>query len=222
MKYCSKVEGRIDGPWTNVPGLTFRKTIRDPLAGKTLYAWQQEILNLIKTEPDDRTINWFWDRNGRTGKTTLGKHITMNYNALFVNGKANDICCAAATILEERDIDIVIFGLTRSDEARLSYRALESLKDGIFFSGKYESRQCIFNPPHIIVFANFAPNLGALSADRWNIFEITDSRETPIGTAVDSSSPCGGGGSSLRRLKQGTTGEFFILSLRLVSCVFEI
>lgn len=58
-------------------------------------------------------------------------------------------------------------------ENYVSYEAIESVKDGIFFSGKYESGMTIFNQPHIICFANFAPDIGKMSSDRWKIFELS-------------------------------------------------
>ena len=51
VKYCTKVETRIAGPWTNVEGLSWRATIKSPLFGKELFDWQIEILELIKNDP---------------------------------------------------------------------------------------------------------------------------------------------------------------------------
>jgi len=30
----------------------------------TLYPWQKKIEDLFFTEPDDRTVNWFWEGTG--------------------------------------------------------------------------------------------------------------------------------------------------------------
>jgi len=49
---------------------------------------------------------------------------------------------------------------------------LESIKNGLFFSGKYESTQVVMNSPHLIIFANEPPDKSKMSADRWHIVRI--------------------------------------------------
>lgn len=74
------------------------------------------------------------------------------------------------------DLKMVIFDLERRQENFVSYSAMEQVKNGCFFSSKYESEIVVFNYVHVVVFANFAPDLQALSADRWNITNITPKR----------------------------------------------
>jgi len=157
IKYCSK-----DGNF-----VTNFKIIIDPLAGKKLYKWQKKVIKIINGPVHDRKIYWFWEPDGCTGKTTLAKHICMNYSALYVNGAGKDIKYALSQV--EEMPDIIIFGIPRSSEGYVSYGALEELKDGILFSPKYESTMMIFNPPHILVFANFEPDRDLISLDRWEI-----------------------------------------------------
>lgn len=143
----------------------------DPLEDVKLYNWQAEVLNVLDTKaPDSRTIYWLWEPNGNRGKTALAKHICLNYNALYVEGKASDVKCAIASMKQKPSV--VIMGLTRSMEDYVSYTALENVKDGIFFSGKYESGMVMYNPPHVLVFANFPPDESKLSTDRWVITEL--------------------------------------------------
>lgn len=175
INYCSKAIGRIEGPWYK--GLDI--AVPRPIKLITEFRpFQQRIINLINnptTKEDDRTIYWFWDKNGNIGKTQLAKYICLNYNALYLSGKSNDIKCAVAKHIEtKKELDIAIFYYTRTVEDYVSYEALESIKDGIFFSGKYESQQVIFNSPILICFSNFPPNENSLSKDRWHIEEITD------------------------------------------------
>lgn len=156
LDYCSK-----DGNFIS----TF-KVIKDPLDGKKLYKWQKKLLKKIKKEPDDRTIMWYWGE-GMDGKTAFAKHLCMKYNATYVNGCAKDVKFAIAKM---KDVpEIVIFGFPRSAEGYVSYSALEEVKDGIIFSTKFESEMKLFNPPHIIVFANFEPDKDMISKDRWYI-----------------------------------------------------
>lgn len=172
IKYCSKVNTRINGPWTNIKNLKFRKTIIDPLACVEKYEWQNEILDIIKSEPDNRKIYWYYDSVGGIGKSTLCKHIIMNYNAVLLGGNARDNFCALKTYNEERDIDIVLFDIPRCQFNKLSYKTIECVKNGIVFNSKYESGQLLFNPPHVIVMCNFEPDMSMLSEDRWHIRKL--------------------------------------------------
>lgn len=150
------------------------RPLLDPLEGIKLYPWQKEILEIInKPCLDKRSIYWIWESNGKTGKTTLAKHICMNYNAIYVQGKTSDIKFAVAKHLEiKKEVDVCIFAFPRSYEDYVSYDAIESIKDGIYFNGKYESNMCIFNSPHVFIFANFEPDTEKLSHDRWKVKEI--------------------------------------------------
>lgn len=136
-----------------------------------LRPWQTDVLTLLAEDPDDRKIHWYFDAEGKKGKTSLAKHICCNMKpALYVQGKSADIKSAIASM----DIKpkIVIFGLPRSLEDYVSYEAIESCKDGIFFSGKYESGMVLYAPPHVIIFANFLPDTSKLSADRWVVHHM--------------------------------------------------
>lgn len=180
VKYCTKLDTRIDGPWSNVPGLQWRKSLVDPLRGVELYGWQKDIVDLMKKDIDFRTVHWYWEPNGCAGKTSLARHMRIKYGSkvLYVNGLSRDILCSFAKQLDEGiDIELIFFGLTRQDMNKVSYKSLEIFKDGIGFSGKYESASLCFNPPHVVVFANFPPDNRCLSEDRWNIVDI---RSVPL------------------------------------------
>lgn len=169
IKYCTKKETRNGKQFTKgIP-----KPIQDPLEGKTLFPWQQKILEELKNDPDPRKINWYWEEKGNTGKTTFCKHLVITKKALYVQGKALDVKCAIAQLIEDGEpIEIVLWDIPRTCEGYVSYDAIESVKNGIFFSGKYESKQVIFNVPHIYIFANFEPETEKLSSDRWNIVKL--------------------------------------------------
>lgn len=68
---------------------------------------------------------------------------------------------------------IIVFDIERSRENFVSYGGIEEVKNGLFFSPKYEGGMCIYNSPHIFVFANFPPDETQLSEDRWNIINIS-------------------------------------------------
>jgi hypothetical protein len=170
--YCSKSDTRVAGPW--VYGCKIPEAPEVPYVFRleTFRPWQTEVIKMIEKEPDDRTIHWYADAIGGSGKTTLCKHIVSNMGpAIYVQGKAADV--KAGIVLLPKKPRIVLFGVTRSQEGFFSYEALESVKDGIFFSGKYESGMVVYKPPWVLVFANFKPELDKLSKDRWVIHDMT-------------------------------------------------
>lgn len=168
--YCSK-DGNFE---TNITGIIIPKKIRDPLEGKELKPFQQEIIDLIKEEPDDRTIHWYWEKDGCKGKTALCKHICIHNNCLILNGKQNDMFDAILRWKEQKGDfpDTIVIDIPRSNIDYVSWGAIEKIKDGLFYSGKYEGGMVIMNSPHVICMANSMPELSKLSLDRWNIKHI--------------------------------------------------
>lgn len=176
IKYCSKRESRLKGPYTNIVNLKYLKTIKDPLEGKKLYKFQKLVCDLVKTEPDDRKIYWFYDLVGNTGKTSLAKHLKLKYKnqMIYCSGSLKDVAFMISKRHEEKvDILIAIWDIPRSYENYVDYKAIEKVKDGMMFCSKYESNDLIFNAPHTMCFANFPPDLKMLSKDRWVITEIS-------------------------------------------------
>lgn len=160
IKYCSKKETRIEGPYDE--NSVFVKII------KNLRPWQKKIIDIISEEPNDRTIHWVYDQEGNNGKTVLCKYMAQKHKAEIFNNACNkDIAYALS-----EEPKICLFDFSRSLEEYVNYGVLESVKNGLIFSGKYESRTKIFNPPHVIIFANFEPDLSKMSKDRWNIITL--------------------------------------------------
>ena len=125
------------------------------------------MVETLEKEPHPREVIWYNDPIGHTGKTFMSKYLTLYKNAIRLeNGKSADIKFAYQG---ER---IVIFYLCRSQMDHFNYEALESMKNGLIFSPKYESKTKIFDIPHVLVFANWLPDQSKLSEDRWNIHTI--------------------------------------------------
>jgi len=160
--YCSKNESRIWGPWVypEPPGAK----PKDPMEGLTLFDWQEDLIRTITGPVDPRTIVWYYDPEGGKGKTWMAKHILLNYEACFFQGgKKSDIAYSW------NGEPVCIFNFARQLEGHVSYDAIESLKDGLIYSAKYESKAKLYNQPHVIVFANWLPDQTALSEDRWDL-----------------------------------------------------
>lgn len=160
------------------PEDTEEEKLIDPLAGKDLYRYQEEIIDMIIGKPHDRHIHWYFSKMGCIGKSSIVKHLCMEHLAVCIGGKFADAQFAIAErVKAKRPVKILLFDIPRSQGNKVSYVALENIKNGNFFSTKYESRQCMFNPPHVIVFANEFPNKMCLSEDRWVIHCLDDEKD---------------------------------------------
>lgn len=138
------------------------------------YDWQQDIIDEADEKVDsDRTINWYWEESGNVGKSTLVKYLIATRNATIISGKASDSLHSVGKRLEAgQDVSLVVVDVPRSMKGYVSYQAIEKIKDGCFFTGKYEGGQYIFDSPHVFVFSNQEPDTDMMSEDRWNIIEI--------------------------------------------------
>lgn len=165
--YTCKTDTRVHGPyyWPE----PIQPGVLDPLLGKVYYTWQKEIIEEIQKHPDPRKIFWYWETTGNVGKSDFCLHLILNYNAVVYDGAKKDILHA------HKGQTVVIFDFDRMKEGTMvSYAAMESLKKGFCFSGKYESGMKVYPKPHIFVFANWPPIMeGTLSEDRWVVKEIT-------------------------------------------------
>ena len=167
-EYCSK------------EGKTYSRGIRMPRALKVLTdddlkPWQKEIVEIIDTEPDDRTIHWYWSAAGGIGKTTFTKYLVHVHQATLLSGKGADVRNGVISHVQQHGEtpELVVFPIPRSFNCEyLSYEALENVKDMLFYSGKYEGGAVCGNCPHLIVFANEPPDETKCSADRWRVVNI--------------------------------------------------
>lgn len=134
--------------------------------------WQIEILNILNTEPDDRKVHWYWSKEGGVGKSQFAKYLVAKKNALFFEeGKKADIMKLIFDAPEER-LQKIVIDVPRDNGNKVSYKSIESIKNGMIYSSKYEGGYKLFNAPHVIVFANEPPEMNRLSNDRWYIQEI--------------------------------------------------
>ncbi len=172
-KYCTKLDTRNGKIYTKGFDIKKQISIIDYFENKTPYLWQQNIIDMLDTIPDERKVYWYWDVKGNIGKSALTRHLLLHYNVLAVSGNARDIKCAYARRIDDKvPVDMVILDIPRSSFNNISYKSIEEIKNGFFFSSKYESKSYVFNIPHLIVFANSAPDISMLSRDRWIIIHL--------------------------------------------------
>lgn len=129
--------------------------------------WQKKIVDLVAAEPDARKIHWYVDPVGGKGKSYLARYLVCEKDAFYTQGGKH-----ADIIYGYQRQRIVIFDLCRDVEGYVPYSVMETLKNGIMFSSKYNSNMSTFPIPHVLVFANFDPDRSKLSADRWDIVNL--------------------------------------------------
>ena len=174
--YCIKEGNYVDNfskSWKLMHGFISIKLINR----EKFYWWQEWIVKEYEKhekEPNDRKIYWLWEAKGCAGKTSLCKWLMAKKNFGFLcNAKTADCAFYVANNLK----DAYAFNYTRSNEDKINYQVLESLKDGLLFSSKYESATVLMDSPFIVCLANFEPDRSKLSADRWEIINIGEKIE---------------------------------------------
>lgn len=127
---------------------------------ENFYDWQIEIIKILNTEPDDRTIYWYWEPDGCAGKTTFQKYVFTHFESVIVlSGKGDDMKNGIVQYqkLNDKLPKIVLINIPRSSKNFISWSGLEQIKDMFFFSGKYEGGNVCGENPHLICFANHTP-----------------------------------------------------------------
>lgn len=142
--------------------------------------WQQRLLDSLNEPADARKIQWWYDEEGAKGKSFLSTYLALTKNAVVLGqGKKADL----AHIWSEHpgpEWPIVVFDVSRqvvqTDGKENPIRHLlalaEDMKNGRVTSTKYNSAVVYRPPPHVVFFANFAPERELLSADRWLVHHI--------------------------------------------------
>lgn len=147
------------------------------------FNWQKEVLSIVKQKPDDRIIYWKYDSGG-TGKSALIKYLCVHLDAIVLSGSSKDIKYGIVKYKELKGYypSIICIDLPRAlsvkwNTDKVSFAGIEEVKNGCFFSPKYESASVVFNAPHVLIFSNVYPNTDLYTEDRWHIRRITLSKE---------------------------------------------
>ena len=127
--------------------------------------WQSRVLDLVSSPADDRSIVWVYDPAGGNGKSRLGTHLCLAMSGIELSGTLNDMKLAYS----QYKSPIVIFDVSRAqaDMSNHLYSMAECLKNGRFFSSKYQSRPVFFEPPHVIFFSN-----SMFESDKWTVDRV--------------------------------------------------
>jgi len=168
IEYCSKERNYVTNFKVDKPLLLIRKI--------DFYLWQLQLHMILTKDPDPRKIYWVWDEHGNIGKSAFAKYMCALHDCIVVGGKTQDIFNGIVNYKKVKEVypEIIIIDCPRQHVNRINYGAIEQVKNGLFFSGKYEAEMLIFNSPHVVVFANSEPDIDQYSADRWCIRKLED------------------------------------------------
>jgi len=136
-----------------------------------LRPWQQDLYHKLVLPPDDRKVTFIVDYTGNSGKTWFAHYYCgLHDNAqVLLPGRKTDM----AMVLRV-DIRCLFIDAPRSRQGELfQYDFLEEVKNGYVFSNKYESRMKRLPKVHVVVMMNEQPDMTKLSADRYDIVEVT-------------------------------------------------
>lgn len=118
-----------------------------------------------------RSITWIYDSRSEWGKSVWAAHVVDFHKGLMVGGKETDMLYGFYDFIKkEGKCDNLIINQTFSKD-KISYNALESLKDGNFFNSKYESGAIRFARPNIVVLSNNMPDMEMMGSNRFQIYD---------------------------------------------------
>lgn len=141
------------------------------VSGEPRFGWQTRVSGRMEAPPNPRSIDFVVDPAGNSGKSWLTRWAMTKFPdscQVLRIGKRDDI---AYSIDETKSI--FLFDVPRTQMEFLQYSVLESLKDQLVFSPKYDSRCKILNRvPYVCVFSNEAPDLTKLTEDRFNVINV--------------------------------------------------
>lgn len=169
INYCTK-EPRLAGPWLK----GFKKPRERRELNFEWRDWQRRLQDIARSDPDDRSIYWYWSEAGSVGKSVMAEWLLLNFNSVICSGKAADMKYLIAEYEENKGFypDVIIFDVPRSSSQYISYTGMEEIKNGIFCSQKYKCKMVVMPHPHVFVFANEEPDEDQISVDRLKVYEI--------------------------------------------------
>ncbi len=173
-RYCCKKDSSVGRSFSNI-----REFVRIPPVDlwddQRAAPWQNDIMALVDAQATDRTIYWYWEPDGGVGKSMLCRHlvITRGDDVFTVSGNSGDLMYGVMKRWEaQKEPKLIIWDLPRAQKVP-DFSGLEAIKNGLFYSTKYESGQILLNTyPHVVVLSNHPPVLDRLSASRWKVIRI--------------------------------------------------
>lgn len=167
-EYAMKSDTRVRGPWSDGSLYLGHDIITN------LWPWQKTVKEITEGPINARDINCIIDPIGNTGKSVFCKYMAFHHKIPVMGwSRTNDILYLVSQIPNKR---CYMFDLARTRSKELAegdiYSAMEGIKNGLFMNSKYQCTMVTMQHPHLWIFTNTMPQLTAMSADRWVLWEI--------------------------------------------------
>lgn len=194
-EYAAKDETRVSDPCYKIPPLEKYQGNDVAMVGDTPYPWQAQLLKEFRAKPDPRKITYVMEPEGNTGKSAFVKYCYLRVPAVILldtGARAQQLAKAACNIVAAMRAGtddtppcnprVVLIDLPRSQAGQVTpadmFNVAERIKNGNIGSTMYgaASRE-VFDPPHIVMFANTPPDTRGLSKDRWRLLTINEKKE---------------------------------------------
>jgi len=180
IAYCSKPDSRLPGtePFHKLRKAALYTGSDVACLDVGLRPWQEQMMTVLRTKPyNQRHIYWIVDLDGASGKSLFLKWLQFksefHIGEISQAGTTSQLLATACNI-GPKEVYFVDLPRVRTDSLEDIIRAVEQLKNGKLSSVLYGGvNVTLFDPPLMVVFANYYPKLEWLSADRWKIFEMT-------------------------------------------------
>ena len=175
IAYCFKDDTHPHGSLRWAKGCKVPKPI-EILPEADMVTWQRQLIAYVSTKPDVRRTVWIWSTAGGVGKTRIAKYLAVKHQAMVFNGKGSDVFNGIIQWHEKKGEwpEIMVMNVPLVSKDFVSVTALEAIKDGMFYSGKFEGGQCLMNSPHLIVFANTPPPYDKMTDNRFIELRVDD------------------------------------------------
>ena len=139
IAYCFKDDTHPHGSLRWAKGCKVPKPI-EILPEADMVTWQRQLVAYVSTKPDVRRTVWIWSTAGGVGKTRIAKYLAVKHQAMVFNGKGSDVFNGIIQWHEKKGEwpEIMVMNVPLVSKDFVSVTALEAIKDGMFYSGKFE------------------------------------------------------------------------------------
>lgn len=157
FNYVEK-EGNFYRSWEGVIG---------KFATIQLRPWQGMAVASLK-EQNDRQVTVIIDEEGNHGKSWLGKYIEATHMGDYMPMMSDHKEWVAYAMAFPRKCYVIDVPRAESiQQKKAMWTAIEQLKNGCLYDGRYSPRKMWIDPPKLLIFANEEPPFDTLSRDRW-------------------------------------------------------